>query len=166
MSSSKDNNPFTYDETTHTLSYQNVSPHPSLPSTPLPLSYSPLLLPSPLPSPTPLSPSLLVPLLVIFDLQKITFQVFDKVQVEISVDESQTHSYKLRLTCINPVLPKTNDQTTSSKKRSLSSTSPANKKQQNNHNNKNSSSSNNKSNGTTPKQAISSAKNGTKKQKK
>jgi len=100
VSSSKENNPFTYDEDTHTLSYQDI-----------------------------------------------TFQVFNKVQVEISVDESQTHSYKLRLTCIQPELPKI-DQTTTPKKRPLSSTPSSNKKQNNNNNNKNKNNNNGKSNGT------------------
>lgn len=66
--------------------------------------------------------------------------MFDKVTVEISVDESQTHSYKLRLTCLNPVLPKienTSSSVAASKKRPLSATKPKNNNSNNNNSKQN-----------------------------
>jgi len=35
----------------------------------------------------------------------LTLSIFDKVVVQISVDESQSHSYKFKLVCIDPVIP-------------------------------------------------------------
>jgi len=41
----------------------------------------------------------------ILSCNSLTFSIFDRVVVQISVDESQSHSYKLKLVCIDPIIP-------------------------------------------------------------
>lgn len=38
-------------------------------------------------------------------LDSLKLAIFDKVVVQISIDESQSHSYKLKLVCISPPIP-------------------------------------------------------------